>query len=36
MEAAESKSESNGALRRNLILVTSYLVVMALIAIGYT
>jgi hypothetical protein len=35
MEAAERKTESNGALRRNLLLVTSYLLVMALIAIGY-
>lgn len=35
MEAAEVKSESNGTLRRNLLLVTSYLLVMALIAIGY-
>jgi hypothetical protein len=35
MEAAEPKSESTGTLRRNLLLVTSYLLVMALIAIGY-
>ena len=36
MEAAEAKTESNGGtLRRNLLLVTSYLLVMALIAIGY-
>jgi hypothetical protein len=35
MEAAEPKSEPTGALRRNLLLVTSYLLVMALIAIGY-
>jgi hypothetical protein len=35
MEAAEPKSESTGALARNLLLVTTYLLVMALIAIGY-
>jgi hypothetical protein len=35
MEAAEQKNESNGTLARNLLLVTSYLLVMALIAIGY-
>lgn len=35
MEAAEPKPEPTPALRRNLLLVTSYLLVMALIAIGY-
>jgi hypothetical protein len=35
MEAVEPNSEPSGALRRNLLLVTSYLVLMALIAIGY-
>lgn len=35
MEAAEPKPEQSSALRRNLLLVTSYLLVMALIAIGY-
>jgi len=35
MEAVEPKSEPGGALRRNLLLVASYLVLMALIAIGY-
>ena len=35
MEAAEPKPESKTALGRNLLLVTSYLLVMALIAIGY-
>jgi hypothetical protein len=35
MDAAEPKPETGSALRRNLLLVTSYLLVMALIAIGY-
>lgn len=35
MDAAEPKPERSSALARNLILVTSYLVVMVLIAIGY-
>ena len=35
MEAAEPKPEPNTALRRNLLLVASYLGLMALIAIGY-
>lgn len=36
MDPAEPTPPSSSALRRNLFLVTSYLVVMALIAIGYT
>ena len=35
MEAAEPKPENLGTLRRNLLLVASYLVLMALIALGY-
>ena len=35
MEAAEPKPETGSALTRNLLLVASYLVLMALIAIGY-
>jgi len=35
MESVEPKSEPGATLRRNLLLVTSYLLVMALIAIGY-
>jgi hypothetical protein len=35
MDAVDPKPETTGALRRNLLLVTSYLLVMALIAIGY-
>jgi hypothetical protein len=35
MDAAEPKPENSSTLFRNLILVTSYLLVMALIAIGY-
>lgn len=36
MEAAEPKPETQSTLRRNLLLVASYLVLMALIAIGYS
>jgi hypothetical protein len=36
MESVEPSSEpTTGALRRNVLLVASYLIVMALIAIGY-
>lgn len=35
MEAAEPKPETQSALRRNLLLVASYLILMAIIAIGY-
>jgi hypothetical protein len=35
MEAAEPEPETGSALTRNLLLVASYLVLMALIAIGY-
>jgi hypothetical protein len=35
MEAAELKPENQSALRRNLLLVASYLLLMALIAISY-
>ena len=35
MESVEPNSEPRGALRRNLLLVTSYVLVMVLIAIGY-
>ena len=35
MEAAEPNSETSSALGRNLLLVASYLALMALIAIGY-
>jgi hypothetical protein len=35
MEAAETKIETQSALRRNLLLVASYLLLMALIAISY-
>lgn len=35
MDTAETKPPSSSALRRNLFLVTSYLLVMVLIAIGY-
>jgi hypothetical protein len=35
MEAVELKPENESALRRNLLLVASYLLLMALIAIGY-
>ena len=35
MEAAEPNAEPSSALGRNLLLVASYLVLMALIAIGY-
>ena len=36
MEAAQPKPESQSTLRRNLLLVASYLVLMWLIALGYT
>ena len=37
MEAAETtKPETQNALRRNLLLVASYLLLMVLIAIGYS
>lgn len=35
MEAAETKPESQSTLRRNLLLVASYLLLMAIIAISY-
>jgi hypothetical protein len=35
MEAVELKPETQSALRRNLLLVASYLLLMALIAISY-
>ena len=35
MEAAVEPKPENSTLRRNLLLVASYLVLMALIAIGY-
>jgi hypothetical protein len=35
MEAAEPQPENQSTLRRNLLLVASYLLLMALIAIGY-
>jgi len=35
MEAVEPQPENPSTLRRNILLVASYLVLMALIAIGY-
>jgi hypothetical protein len=35
MEAVEPKPESQSTLRRNLLLVASYLLLMAIIAISY-
>ena len=35
MEAVEPQPENQSSLRRNILLVASYLVLMALIALGY-